>query len=466
MNTQLRIGKRLSRLHLAWAVLSLGVALCLGNAARAADTLVWRTNRVTADIKSGDLLKTLGKIASLTGWQIYLEPGSTHTISTKFRNLPQSEALRLLLGDLSFAVIPETNAHSKLFVFHTTLCNATQLVSAVRTADAGQTNIIPNELIVRLKPGANIDALAKLVGAKVIGKIPGMNAYRLQFDDAAATDAAREQLESQPEVASVENNYSINRPETLQSVSASAPPLNLHMNPPPANGRTVIGLIDTALQPMGNGLDDFVMKQESMAGDPKLDPNSPTHATAMAETMLRTFQLLGYGSSSVNIKPYDIYGPNEAANTFVLAEALSAAASAGANPISMSLGSSADSPLVRDLIQEGSSKGIRFFAAVGNDAGPQMNYPAADSGATPVTALDRNGQLAPYANQSGNAAIGALGTVLVPYNGQTFVVSGTSPATAIVSATAGYLMETGPMTAAQANDQLRKNPTKTTVPGK
>src|SRR5439155_27191595 len=146
-------------------------------------------------------------------------------------------------------------------------------------------------------------------------------------------------------------------------------------------------------QPLGNGLDAFLLKQESMAGDAKLDPNSPTHGTAMTETMLRTFQLLGNGSSSLNIKPYDIYGPNEAANTFVLAEALAAAVNSGANPISMSLGSQSDSALVRDLIQAGSAKGGRFYAAVGKDGGAQMNYPAGDSGATPVTALDRNGQI-------------------------------------------------------------------------
>ena len=437
------------------------------NFAGAADTLIWRTNGVTADIKSGDLLKTLGRIASQTGWRVYLEPGSIHKVSTKFQNLPPSNALRMLLGDLSFAVVPGTNAQSKLLVFHTTMGNATQLVRAAKAgAGAGQTNVIPNELIVRLKPGANIEALAKLVGAKVIGKIDGMNAYRLKFDDAAATEAARDQLESQPEVASVENNYSIDRPEVAQGVPASVPQLNLHMNPPPSNGRTIIGMIDSAVQPLGNGLDAFLLKPESMAGDPKLDPSTLTHGSAMAETMLSTLQQLGNGSSSVNIKPYDIYGPNEAANTFVLAEALSAAVASGANPISLSLGSTSDSQLVSDLIQEGYAKGIRFFAAVGNDGGPQMNFPAADSGATPVTALDRNGQLAPYANQSGNSAIGALGTVLVPYNGQTFAVSGTSPATAIVSATASYLMDTGRMTAPQANDQLLKNPTKTTIPGK
>ena len=142
------------------------------NFASAADTLTWRTNAVTADIKSGDLRKTLGKIAFQTGWRVYLEPGSSHKVSTKFQNLPPGEALRMLLGDLSFAVVPDTNSQSKLLVFHTTMGNATQLVRAAKAAEAAsQTNVVPNELIVRLKPGANIQALAKLVGAKVIGKI-------------------------------------------------------------------------------------------------------------------------------------------------------------------------------------------------------------------------------------------------------------------------------------------------------
>src|SRR5947207_2274693 len=86
------------------------------SAAELPQSLNWRTNqnRVSADIKGGDLLKTLGKISSATGWRVYVEPGSAHTVSTKFKDRPQSEALRLLLGDLSFAVIPETNEASKL----------------------------------------------------------------------------------------------------------------------------------------------------------------------------------------------------------------------------------------------------------------------------------------------------------------------------------------------------------------
>lgn len=446
----------------------LASALLGGFCAAATDTFNWRTNqnRVTADIKGGDLPDLLERIASVTGWQVFVEPKTTHNVSAKFKDLPPSDALRLLLGDLNFALLPGTNTTPRLFVFRTTMQKATQRVHAKSDESSAQAKVIPNELIVRLKPGAKIDDLARLLGAKVVGRIDGLNAYRLQFDDAAATEAARGQLAGNADVASVEDNYTINRPETPQAFAGSVPPLQLQLNPPPANGRVLIGLIDTAVQPLGNGLDQFLLKQVSLAGDPQFDPNSPSHGTAMAETMLRVLQLLGNGSSSINIAPYDIYGPSEAANTFILAQAIAEAVNKGANPISMSLGSTGDSPLVRDLIRDGSAKGISFYAAVGNNAAPQMNFPAGDPGATPVTALQRDGQVAPYANQSGHSAIGAAGTVPVPFVGLTFLVSGTSPATAIVAATAGSIMEKGPMSAADANAQLQKNATRTTQPGK
>jgi hypothetical protein len=94
-----------------------------------------------------------------------------------------------------------------------------------------------------------------------------------------------------------------------------------------------------------------------------------------------------------------------------------------------------------------------------------MDFPAGDPGAIPVTALDRNGKPTPYANQSGGGAVGALGTVIVYFNGQSWIVTGTSVSTAIASATAGNLMEKG-ASAADANSRIQKSPTPTTIPGK
>jgi thermitase len=433
----------------------------------ASDTLNWRAdqNRVSADIKAGELYSLLGQIASASGWQIYVEPDLTHRVSAKFQNLPPGEALHHLLGDVNFALVPRTNANPRLYVFRTSMQKATQFVPPSKPADK-TAKVIPNELIVRLKPGAKIDELARALGAKVIGRIDGLNAYRLQFDNQTAADTARVALTQNPDVASVESNYSIDRPENPQVVEANPPGLRMQLNPPPANGRVTIGLLDTAVQPLGNDLDQFLLKQLSVAGQAQLDPNSPTHGTAMAETMLRTLQTLGNGSSSIQILPVDVYGPNESTSTFDVALGIKAAVDAGANPISMSLGSPSDSQLLRDLINQGSSKGITFYAAKGNSPDTSPQYPAGDKGVTAVTALDNNGQVASWANRAPIPAVGALGSVLVPYDGQAYMVQGTSPATAIVSATASRFMEKGPMSAVDANAQILKASTPTTIPGK
>ena len=133
--------------------------------ARGAETLTWNTNqdRVSADLKSSDLLQVLGRIATATHWQVFVEPDTFHTVSAKFKDLPPGEALHLLLGDVNFALLPATNARPRLYVFRTSRQNATHLVSPSKgELVAGKP--IPNELILRLKPGAKIDDLAKLLG--------------------------------------------------------------------------------------------------------------------------------------------------------------------------------------------------------------------------------------------------------------------------------------------------------------
>jgi hypothetical protein len=411
-----------------------------------ADTFNWNTNqsRVTADVKAGNLPTVLGKIISATGWQIYIEPGTSHTVSAKFKNLPPGEALRLLLGDLNFALVPETNGPSKLFVFRTVRQNATELVRGPRL-EGTRVKVIPNELIVTLKPGMNIDALAKLLGAKVLGRLPGRDTYRLQFEDADATEAARKQLADNPDVVSVDNNYSIDRPQLAREAFPPAPSVpHLRLTPPPDNGRVIVGLIDTAVQPLGSGLDSFLLKGISVAGDTQANPNEPTHGTSMAETILRSLEQATKGSTSVQILPVDVYGPNATTSTFEVAAGIAQAINAGANVINLSLGSEADSPYLRELIKDAIGKKIAFFAAAGNQPVTTPFYPAAysDLGVNAVTATSQ-GQLAPYANRGPFVTAAAPGTSMFYFNGQNWVAMGTSAAAAVATGmAAGYMDST------------------------
>lgn len=441
--------------------------------AEGAETLNWNTNqaRVSADINNSQLLKVLEQIATATRWQVFVEPETFHTVSAKFKDLPPGEALHLLLGNVNFALLPATNSSPRLYVFRTGRQNATQLVSPAKVREAAnEGKPIPNELIVRLKPGAKIEDLAKALGAKVVAKIDSLNAYRLQFEDSSATTTARDQLGSNSDVASVDNNYSVAPPEGPQAIPGNAAPLQLQLKPPPDNGRIIVGLVDTAVQPLGNNLDQFMLQQLSVVGDPQTAGDSPTHGTAMAETILRSLQGITKGGTSVQILPVDVYpnagaGGDPSTTTFDVANGIVQAVNGGAKIINLSLGSPSDSAFLRNVIQNITSLNVALFAAAGNQPVTTPYYPAAYPGVEAVTAIDQ-GQLAPYANRGSFVSLGAPGTSIIPFGNQAFGVQGTSVSSAFTSGMAAGYLETSGGSISQMQSFLNRNLGITIAPGK
>ena len=399
--------------------------------ARAAETnsIVWNktTDRVNADVSSLGLSQLLEQITAQTGWRVYVEPGTTRNASAKFKNLPSGEALRMLFGNLNFALVPQTNAASRLYVFTTKMQNATRLVHAPGTTAARR---VANELLVKLKPGADIDALAKLLGAKVVGRNDKLGIYRLQFGDAAATDAALGQLQNNSDVADVDYNYYFDPPTTPQLLSsAPIPPLSLQLNPPGDSGKIIVGLVDTGMQSLGPDLDKFILKQISVAGDAPANSSDMTHGTAMAYTILEAIALAAGGSSSVQILPVDVYGANPMTTTWDVALGIQAVVDKGATVINLSLGGAGDSSILNNVIQQAIAAGIPVYAAAGNQPVSTPTYPAATPGVIAVTAL-QNGRIAPYADFGSFVDLALPGTSVVYFGNQAYLVQGTSTATA------------------------------------
>jgi hypothetical protein len=106
------------------------LALALPGPLAAADSFSWNKaqNRVNADVRDWTLPQLLESVAAATGWEVYLDPGASHVVSARFSNLASGEALRALLGDLNFIVLPRTNASSQLYVFRTSQQQATRLI--------------------------------------------------------------------------------------------------------------------------------------------------------------------------------------------------------------------------------------------------------------------------------------------------------------------------------------------------
>ena len=416
------------------------VALCTGPVTRAAETnsLMWQAdrNQVSADIHDEALWPLLEDIAHQTGWHIFVEPGASHNASVKFRNLPAGNALRKLLGNLNFAMVPQTNGPQELYVFTTVIENATQRVAA--KPKAGPMKHVANQLLVKVKPGADIDAIAKARGAKIVARNDKMGLYLLEFSDGNATDTALGTLKNDPGVASVDYNYIYDPPVTPQpiaNVPAGAGPLTLspNNNNPTDPCNPIVGLIDTGTQSLGSQLDPFMMQGTNVTGDPAvLSSTSPTHGTAMAETILRAIAQQGK-SSSVRILPVNVYGSGETASTWNVALGVQAAVDGGASVLNMSLAGTSDDAVLDSIIQQAIEKGVVIFAAAGNQPVSTPNYPAAIPGVNAVTALGSPGQLASYANYGSFVDMALPGASVVYLGNQAFVVQGTSSATAYAS---------------------------------
>ncbi|HEV2318884.1 MAG TPA: hypothetical protein VGV18_03995, partial [Verrucomicrobiae bacterium] len=85
------------------------------------NVLVWHKDKGTVDaaIRHEPLVPLLKAIAGQTGWRVFVEPGSTLDSSTQFKNLPAGDALKMLLGDLNFALVPKSDSPWRLYVFRT-----------------------------------------------------------------------------------------------------------------------------------------------------------------------------------------------------------------------------------------------------------------------------------------------------------------------------------------------------------
>ena len=413
--------------------------LCGGWRSNAADSLHWRkdADRVDAEINGWDLSRLLEELTTVTDWQIFVEPNARHTVSTKFKDRTPGEALRLLLGDLSFALLPQTNGPSKFFVFRTSLQDATRLVRAPeKAAPAKAGKSIPNELIVTLKKGAKIDDLARLLGAKLIGRADELNAYRLQFDSADSAAAARDLLKNNGDVESVDSNYAVFPEPSPEALSfSSIPPLNLKPKAVGDTDRLIVGLIDTAVHPQSGGISSLLLPALSVAGDGQPRGDQITHGDSMAQTLLRSVATMTDSSEGTRVRllPVDVYGDNPNTTMYDVAVGVYKAINSGAAVINLSLGGDGNSEFLHNVVKSGYDQGVLFFAAAGNEPTSQPSYPAAWPEVVAVTAGDRNGQIARYANRGDFVDAVAPGSAIVNFGGQSYLVSGTSVSTANVS---------------------------------
>ena len=427
----------------------------------ASQVFTWRRDKsADAQIENQPLPKVLSRLSSATGWKIFLQPGLDQTVTVQFRNASQGDALKLLLGNLSYALVPQTGGGAKLYVYKTSLSEATNLIEPDRASRPK--NWLDKEMIISLAPGSkqDVDKLAEELGGKVVAKSEALNAYRIEFPDAESAEAARQKLASRDDLAA-HDNYGFDRPPNPGGGTPSPESLfPLDSNPVARGDQVTVALVDTPIQPLYGKMNEFILNSVHIRDHPGALPADPMHATSMAHTLLNSLAFSQDGSSSrnlgnVRILPIDIYGSSSSTTTFEVAQGLHRAIQSGAQVINLSLGGTGQSPMVDYLLEMAYKKQILVFASAGNSPTTDLTYPAANPYTIAVTAADWQGNIAPYANRGSFVDVKAPGSSKVHFNGLTYLSTGTSTATAYISGQAAALTARGLNASDTANTILR-----------
>ncbi|MCX6854387.1 MAG: S8 family serine peptidase [Verrucomicrobia bacterium] len=152
-------------------------------------------------------------------------------------------------------------------------------------------------------------------------------------------------------------------------------------------------------------------------------------------------------------------------NTAYVSQGIMHAVDAGARVISISLGSNADSSMLRNAVDYARRRGVIVVAAAGNEQETRLSYPAAYSGVISVAAMAADGQQASFSNSGEGLFISAPGVGIVSaYSGTGMVIgSGTSQATALTSGVIASLLSRN-YNAANIPQILQKNAVRSTAP--
>jgi len=406
----------------------------------------WRRMAKTFDANLADqsIDNVLEQIRKQTGWEIYLDPELRLKVSAKFKGKTPGDALKLMLGNTPYTLAPSLKGATKLYVFRDKQDQATERVDP----KAGKTKPIPNELVIILKKGKDGKALAAQFNAKITGTIADLNAYRLQFKDAAAARLAKALIEANGDWGETGYNYPVERPDAIEPIGGAAalPGLKLDASNLGKGNTLIIGMIDTGVQLQGMANADFILPSIQILGEPNLDPGTPSHGTSMADTILRGLSQTNAGADNrpVQILPVDVYGDSPTTSTFDIARGITAAVNAGAGIINLSLGGGGDNQLLHNVIKNSHDAGVLFLGAAGNEPVTTPTYPAAYPEVMAITATGRDGGIASYANRGDFVDVAAPGANIVRYNNRGWYVTGTSAATAYIAGfAAGMTTSTG-----------------------
>jgi subtilisin family serine protease len=332
------------------------------------------------------------------------------------------------------------------------------------------------ELVVKLKPGANIQSIIARYGASTVENIRGTRKYRIGWTSGQAIEQKLSQMVMDSDLLVASRNYIVQSPEILQSTAAfvdqstaafvdGVSPVSFFDQPQVVNlhlaeaqsytlgGGVTVAVIDTgidATHPL------FAGRLTANGYDFVDDDANPSEVSGGAGYGHGTFVsgLISLAAPNALIMPLRAFGADGSATSFDIARAIDYARENGARVINMSFGMLEQDLLVNDAINDAVSS-VYMVAAAGNDSAGSLHWPAALYNWTfAVASVASDDTKASFSNYHSNVRGSAPGvSVYSAYPGNRWGTwSGTSFSTAFVTGEAALLLSLNPgLTRTQLN---------------
>ncbi len=323
-------------------------------------------------------------------------------------------------------------------------------------------------------------ARAKAAGLTILGEMPGLRTIRVRY---ASLDALRAELTSNAaDYAGLSANTLIAipagpaTPAKEDRAAVTQIPFGntaLAFLGVPAEhstwGRGVtIAILDTGVMPdatFGNGrLRTLDIGLGTTAGRGE-DDGHGTAVAALAAGASADAPGVAPAANLLSIRVTDASGTSD---TFTVAQAILAAADAGAKVINVSLGGYATNATLAAAIAYATERGAIIVAAAGNDQAAQLAWPAADARVISVGAVDRAGQQVAFSNSGPTLSLTApgYGVQTAWLDSQRVTVDGTSASAPLVAgAIAAALSQNSSLTPATAAQLLVQTASDAGSPG-
>jgi thermitase len=329
------------------------------------------------------------------------------------------------------------------------------------------TEYVPDQVVVRLQEEESIADINQTYNTVTIAElVAGRGVYLLQAPEGSDVEDLLDSMENDPRIVYAEPNLLAEAPEAIRSKDwnwggqdeqpygeqYALNSINLagaHSYSTGAN--TLIAVVDTGVQ-----LDhpafaarispvqaDFVDGDGIANDEPNgLDDDGDRQADEATGHGTHVAGIVRLVAPDAQIMPVRVLDSDGAGNAFAVAEGILFAVEHGAQVINLSLGTTDESDLLEDVIEEAAENGVLVIVAAGNLGSAREVYPAADECALAITSVgptDVKSNFASYGAWVDLAAPGESIYSTFPVDGYAWW-SGTSMAAPFVTGQAALLL--------------------------